>query len=95
MFSISPEWRSVITWLTAITLIYSIANATVQNIYAEIDKKADKEDIQTITTDLKEVKLGVHNITYLLGYVTAKVDGTFAPVIPDSTVAVIRQKLGD
>lgn len=71
---ISDEWKSVLTWTAIITLIYTIASATVANLRAEIDQKADIVDMEEVKTDMKTALNGIQNVTYLLGYNTARMN---------------------
>lgn len=71
---ISDEWKSVLTWTAIITLIYTIASATVADLRAEIDQKADIVDMEEVKTDMKTALNGIQNVTYLLGYNTARMN---------------------
>lgn len=71
---ISDEWKSVLTWTAIITLIYTIASATVANLRAEIDQKADIVAMEEVKTDMKTALNGIQNVTYLLGYNTARMN---------------------
>lgn len=71
---ISDEWKSVLTWTAIITLIYTIASATVANLRAEIDQKADIVAMEEVKIDMKTALNGIQNVTYLLGYNTARMN---------------------
>lgn len=71
---ISDEWKSVLTWTAIITLIYTIASATVADLRAEIDQKADIVAMEEVKTDMKTALNGIQNVTYLLGYNTARMN---------------------
>ena len=96
---LSSELQSVITWVAIITLFYTIASATVGNIYAAIDKKADIVDVAEVSADTKNVLLSVQNMTYLIGYNTARLNllldanGIPAAAVTDSTLVKLIEKI--